>query len=172
MATKAEDYQKELRPERQRPKPEPQIIRTSPAEGCTPMLDPAKKTPTEEPNGDRPSNTENPIGSARERQASHGMAQYASENLEHQAPVHPATFLVQGREAKARAGVTFVSCALRSGDFHAKFLRQALPNLFWQPVMHAPGTLFGCVEHRDRRRGGHRHTQPDQSRKCESGQGC
>jgi hypothetical protein len=111
-AKKAEDCQKELRFERQRPEPEPEMIRTPRVESrCMPILHLAKTPRTEEPNDDYPSSIENPIGSVREsRESSHDMAQDASgENPQHRAHVHPAGSPVQERATTVRAGVTFVS---------------------------------------------------------------
>lgn len=62
--------------------------------------------------------------------------------------------------------------SLCTGNFDAKFFGKPLPDLLWQPVMDAPRALFGCIENRHRRRSGHSHAQPDQSRKTESREGC
>jgi hypothetical protein len=55
----------------------------------------------------------------------------------------------------------YISVILRSGDLHAQFFWQPLPNFLWQMVMHAARALLGRIQHGDGRRSRHRHAQPD-----------
>src|SRR5271156_3791491 len=66
------------------------------------------------------------------------------------------------RRPRALRDSLLIGTVLRPGDLHAKLLGQALANLGWKTIVHAPSALPRCIEHGYRSRCSHSDHQPDQ----------